>query len=96
MNIEQTLKAQGCTEQQIEMAKIVGRNPEAYSYAMRTGDMAGAYAMCQPKKEESAIDLNKWFSSFSEAQHEDAKSLSIALTKFARFIQSEVDKNKPA
>lgn len=93
MNIEATLKAQGITDEQIAMAKVVASNPEAQNYAMRTGDFAGAYAMCQPK-EESKIDLNSWFGSFVDAQPEDAKSLSIGLTKFARFIQSEVDKKK--
>jgi hypothetical protein len=92
-NIEQTLRSQGCTEEQIAQAKVIIKNPDAYAYAMRTLDFAGAYEMCKPK-EESQIDLNEWFGLFVEAHPEDAKSLSIGLTKFARFVQSSVDKKK--
>lgn len=93
MTDEQLLKMQGWTDENIMRLKAIVGNPEAHQYAMKTNDLNGAFAMTQ-KKEESGINLNEWFGSFSDAQHEDAKSLSIALTKFARFIQSEVDKKK--
>lgn len=73
---------------------MIASNPEAQEYALKTSDLDGAFQMCQPK-EKSEVNLNEWFSSFVESQPEDAKSLSIAMTKFARFIQSSVDK-KPS
>lgn len=87
------LRILGCSDQHIAKAKAILDNPDAHAYAMRTGDFEGAYLMTLPK-EKSEIDLNEWFSSFTTEMPEDAKSLSIALTKFSRFVQSEVDKKK--
>ena len=38
--------------------------------------------------------MDDWFSSFLKESTEDAESLSKGLTKFARYVQSQVDKNK--
>lgn len=91
--IEQAWRSQGYSESDIQKMLAVMNHPEAHKHALETKDFNAAYAMTLPK-EESKIDLNLWFSSFTEAQPEDAKSLSIALTKFSRYVQSEVDKKK--
>lgn len=85
---------QGWSDENITKLKEIANNPEAYQYALKTNDLNGAYEMCKPKEEEPQHNLLEFFSSFSNEHHEDAKSLSIALTKFSRFVQSEVDKKK--
>ena len=94
MTSEQILKMQGWTDENIAKLQAISSNPEAYQYAMRTNDLNGAYDMCKPKEKEPEHNLLEFFSSFSDTHHEDAQSLSIALTKFARHVQSEVDKKK--
>lgn len=94
MNQEQVLKMQGWSDENIAKLKAITNNPEAYQYALKTNDLNGAYEMCKPKEKEPQHNLLEFFSSFSDEHHEDAKSLSIALTKFARWVQSEVDKKK--
>lgn len=93
--ILQTWKAQGYSDDDIQKMSAVLNHPEAMNHAKNTGDFQAAYAMTLPK-EEPKVNLNEWFSSFATELPDDAKSLSIALTKFARFIQSEVDKKKPS
>ena len=90
--IEQTWKAQGYNDADIAKMSAVMSHPEACKYALETRDFEKAYQMTLPK-EESSINLNEWFGSFIESQPDDAKSLSIALTKFSRFVQSQVDKS---
>lgn len=90
--IEQTWKAQGYNDADIAKMSAVMNHPDACKYALETRDFEKAYQMTLPK-EESQINLNTWFSSFIDSEPDDAKSLSIALTKFARFIQSQVDKS---
>lgn len=94
MTSEQILKMQGWTDENIAKLQAITGNQEAYQYAMRTKDLNGAYEMTKPKEKEEKHNLLEFFSSFSDEHHEDAKSLSIALTKFARWVQSETDKKK--
>lgn len=94
MNDEQLLKMQGWSDENIAKLKVIVSNPEAYQYALKTGDLNAAFAMCQKKEKEPQHNLLEFFSSFSDAEPESAKELSIALTKFARYVQSEVDKKK--
>ena len=94
MTQEQLLKMQGWSDENIAKLQAISNNQEAYQYAMRTNDLVGAYEMTKPKEKEQQHNLLEFFSSFSEENHEDAKSLSIALTKFARYVQSSIDKNK--
>lgn len=94
MNQEQVLKMQGWSDENIGKLREIANHPEAYQYALKTNDLNGAYEMCKPKEKEPQHNLLEFFSSFSNEHHEDAKSLSIALTKFSRFVQSEVDKKK--
>lgn len=92
--IEQTLKQRGYTDDNIGKIMAVLNDKEAYEYAMRTGNVQGAYELVEKKGKPEVHNLNDWFSSFSGEAHEDAKALSIALTKFSRWVQSEVDKKK--
>jgi len=94
MTQEQILRMQGWSEENIEKLRIIASNPEAYQYALRTNDLTGAYNMVVPKEKEQNHNLMEFFGSFSDEQPESAKELSIQLTKFARWVQSEVDKNK--
>lgn len=94
MSQEQFLRQQGWSESDIEKLRVISTNPQAHQYALKTSDLNGAYNMCQPKAEEKPQlhNLNEWFSSFAGEFPEDAKSLSINLSKFARFVQSQTDK----
>lgn len=88
------LKQHGFSE--IEIAKInaVMGNQEAYQVAVSTGDFDRAYRMTQPKEKEQNHNLMEFFSSFSKDNPESAKELSIQLTKFARWVQSQTSKTK--
>jgi hypothetical protein len=68
-------------------------DPEAYQLAMRTGNFESAYKLATDKV-KPVISLDEWFSSFLKDSPEDAESLSKGLTKFARYVQSHVDKSK--
>lgn len=92
--VEQYLKERGYTDENIGKIMAVLNDKDAYQYALSTGDVQGAYDKLMNKEKPEVHNLNDWFSSFSKEVPEDAKSLSIALTKFARFVQSELDKNK--
>lgn len=96
MNQEQLLKQQGWSDDSIQKFKTISSNPEAYQHALKTGDLQGAFDMCQPKAEEKleSHNLVDFFGSFANELPEDAKSLSIALSKFSRWVQSQTDKNK--
>ena len=94
MTHEQILRMQGWSDENIEKLRVIANNQEAYQYALRTNDLTGAYKMTQPKEKEPSHNLMEFFSSFSTDEPESAKELSIVLTKFARWVQSEVDKNK--
>ncbi|MEG1695602.1 MAG: hypothetical protein RR282_00735 [Acinetobacter sp.] len=93
--IEQTLKQRGYSDSDIAKINAVMSNPQAYQHAVLTSDFDAAYAMTLPKEKSETYNLSEWFSSFVEKMPEDAKSLSIAMSKFARWIQSETDKKKP-
>lgn len=94
MNQEQMLKMQGWSNENIEKLRLISENPEAYSHAMKTKDLSGALAMCQPQ-EKPQINLNDWFLAFTQERPSYAESLSIALTEFAEFVQSKVEKKAP-
>lgn len=96
MNHEQILRQQGWSEDRIQKLKVISLNQEAHQYAMSTGDLDGAYKMCQPKAEEKleSHNLVDFFGSFAKELPDDAKSLSVALSKFSRWVQSQTDKNK--
>ena len=91
--IEQVLKQQGYSDENIAKIKVVMSNQEAYQYAMSTGNFEAAYNMAVGG-EKPPISLDKWFSSFLQDSPEDAAALSTGLTKFARFVQSMTDKGK--
>lgn len=90
--IEQTWRAQGYSDADIAKMSAVMNHPEACKHALETRNFDEAYQMTLPAEKEPQHNLLAFFSSFSEDCPDDAKSLSIALTKFARFVQSEVDK----
>lgn len=92
--IEQTLKQQGYSDDNIRKIKAIMADKEAYEYALKTGNAEGAYAMIENKEKKEDHNLMEFFSSFSKEVPEDARSLSIALTKFSRWVQSQTDKNK--
>lgn len=94
--IEQTLKQRGYSDSDIAKINAVMMNPQAYQHALQTGNFEAAYAMTQPKEKSETYNLSEWFSSFCEKQPEDARGLSIAMSKFSRWIQSETDKKKPS
>lgn len=94
MTQEQILRMQGWSDENIAKLKAISSNKEAYDYAMRTQDLNGAYNMVQPKEKEQKHNLLDFFSSFSDAEPESAKELSIQLTKFSRWVQSQTDKNQ--
>lgn len=91
---EQTLKMQGWSDENIGKLKVILNHPEAYQHALKTNDLNAAYDIAKPKEKEPQHNLLDFFSSFSNEHHEDAKSLSIALTKFSRWVQSQTDKSK--
>lgn len=94
MTQEQLLRQQGWTEENIEKLRVISNNPDAQQYALKTGDLKTAYEMASPKEKLEVHNLNEWFSSWAKESPEDSKSLSVALTKFSRFVQSETDKNQ--
>lgn len=55
---------------------------------------ASLSAPVEEKSSDPSIDLNTWFSSFATDAPEDAAALSSSLTKFARYVQSALDKSK--
>lgn len=76
-------------------AEMVGHNLANGAVMLDKDFIANkAYDMTQPKEKEPQHNLLDFFSSFNDEHHEDAKSLSIALTKFARWVQSQSDKSK--
>lgn len=92
--IEQLWRAHGISEQNIAKMKIIMDHPEALKHATDTGNFEQAYAMTFPKEKEQNHNLMEFFSSFANEMPEDAKSLSVALTKFSRWVQSQTDKQK--
>lgn len=92
--IEQTLRQQGYSDENIKKIMAIMADKEAYDYALKTGNAEGAYAMIENKEKKENHNLMEFFSSFSKEVPEDAKSLSIALTKFSRWVQSQTDKNQ--
>lgn len=90
------LKQQGFSDSDIAKINTVMKHPQAYQHALQTGNFEEAYAMTQPKEKSEPYNLSEWFSSFCDKQPEDARSLSIAMSKFSRWIQSETDKKKPS
>lgn len=94
MNQEQILKQQGWSDENIAKLHAISSNPQAYQHAMQTGDINSAYQMTLPKEKGPQHNLLEFFSSFTKDEPDDAKSLSIALTKFARYVQSQCDKLK--
>lgn len=96
MTEEQILKMQGWSDENINKLKAIKDNPEASNYASKTGDLEGAFKMTQPKEKLESHNLMDFFSSFANELPDDAKSLSIALSKFSRYVQSETDKRKPS
>lgn len=91
--LEQTLRQQGYSDENIARIKVVMADQEAYQYAMNTGNFEAAYKMATDKV-KPVISLDDWFSSFLKDKPEDAEALSVGLTKFARYVQSNVDKSK--
>lgn len=91
--LEQILKQQGYSDDNIAKIKVVMANQEAYQYAMNTGNFEAAYAMAVGE-EKPSLTLDEWFSSFLKEKPEDAEALSSGLTKFARYVQSMTDKGK--
>lgn len=91
--LEQILKQQGYSDDNIAKIKVVMSNQEAYQYAMTTGNFEAAYSMAIGK-EKPSLTLDEWFSSFLKERPEDAEALSNGLTKFARYVQSMTDKGK--
>ena len=91
--LEQTLREQQYSEEEIQKIKAVMSDPEAYQYAMQTRNFVAAYQMVLDK-EKPTVSLDSWFSSFVRDKPEDAKALSVSLTKFARYVQSSVSKGK--
>lgn len=94
MNQEQILKNQGWSDENIAKLQAISSNPQAYNHAMQTGDINTAYQMTLQKEKPEVHNLNEWFGSFCKEDPDNAKSLSIALTKFARYVQSQCDKLK--
>lgn len=92
--IEQTWKVQGYSDTDIAKMSAVMNHPLACEHAIKTRDFETAYKMTLPIEKEPQRTMLEFFSSFCEVHPDDSKSLSIALTKFARFVQSEVDKDK--
>lgn len=95
MNQEDILRQQGWSDENIKKLIAIASNPEANQHAMRTGDINAAYQMTLPKEKDEGHTLVEFFSSFAKDMPEDAKSLSISLAKFSRYVQSQCDKNKP-
>lgn len=94
--IEQLWRSQGHSDENIAKMKAVMNHPEALKHATNTGNFEQAYAMTLPKEKEQNHNLMEFFSSFASEMPEDAKSLSVALTKFSRWVQSQTDKTKPS
>lgn len=94
--LSNTLKRQGYSDDNIQKINDVMCHPQAYKYAMSTGNFESAYAMVEAERKPQEHDLNEWFSQFAKSVPNDAKDLSVSLTKFARFVQSSVDKNQPS
>lgn len=90
--IEQLWRSQGISDENIVKMKVVMNNPDALKHAIETKDFESAYAMTQPKEKEQNHNLMEFFSSFASEMPEDAKSISVSLTKFARWVQSQTDK----
>lgn len=73
----------------------VMNNTEALKHATATNDFDAAYKMTLPKEEiKTQASLDQWFSEFCKVSPSDAEELSKYFTKFSRFVQSSVDKQK--
>jgi hypothetical protein len=93
--IRTVLKAQGHSDADIDKIIAVMNHPEAFKYATQTKDFDTAYKMTLPKEEiKTQASLDQWFSEFCKVSPNDAEELSKYLTKFSRFVQSSVDKQK--
>ena len=93
--LEQSLRQHKYSDEEIQKIKAVMSDPEAYQYAMQTGNFVAAYQMVLDKEKPTvSVSLDSWFSSFVRDKPEDAEALSVGLTKFARYVQSSVSKGK--
>ena len=95
MDQEQLLRLQGWSDERINKLKAVALHQDASQHLRQTGDLDGAYNLTLPKKKPEVDTLSELIESFAQERPNDAESLSIALTEFAEFVQSKVEKKAP-